>query len=171
MRSKMLGFAIALSTFGLGVAATTFWIISHTNQARSVHVSTGTVLIPRPALAIAADDFDPCELPTSSPGSSSIISPYVNAPIDGGLLNGKGISEPTPAYPEKARAAQASGAVIVEVMTDECGYVVMAKAVTGHALLRQAAVDAAMNWHFAPTLLSGHRVRVKGRVSFIFLLQ
>ncbi|MFL6228844.1 MAG: energy transducer TonB [Pyrinomonadaceae bacterium] len=171
MRSKMLGLAIALSTFGLGVAATTAWISSHTNQVRGVHVSTGTVLVPRPASAIAADDFDPCQVSSSSPGSSSIITPYVNAPIDGGVLNGKGISEPTPAYPEKARAAQASGAVIIEVMTDKCGYVVMAKAVTGHALLRQAAVDAAMNWRFAPTLLSGHRVRVKGTIAFNFLLQ
>jgi protein TonB len=92
-------------------------------------------------------------------------------PISGGVLNGKAISKLAPAYPPIARAAQASGTVVVAVKVDECGNVVSAKAVSGHPLLQQAAVQAAYGWRFSPTRLSGEPVSVTGTITFNFLLQ
>src|SRR5438128_8087463 len=63
--------------------------------------------------------------------------------VSGGVLNGKAISKPQPAYPPIAKAAKASGTVTVQVLVDEEGSVISAKAVSGHPLLQQAAVDAA----------------------------
>lgn len=90
--------------------------------------------------------------------------------VSGGVLNAKATSKPEPAYPPLAKAARASGAVIVRVTVDETGKVVSAEAVAGHPLLRPAAVAAAREAKFAPTLLSGKPVRVTGLLTYAFVL-
>lgn len=89
--------------------------------------------------------------------------------ISGGVLNGKATSLPKPAYPAAARAVHASGAVNVQVLIDESGRVVSASAVSGHPLLRAAAVAAAQGAHFSPTLLSGQPVKVSGVITYNFV--
>ncbi len=93
------------------------------------------------------------------------------APISGGVLNGKAISLPKPAYPPIARAAHASGTVVVQVLIDENGNVVSAHAVSGHPLLQAAAVGAARSARFSPTKLSGQPVKVTGVIQYNFVAQ
>jgi protein TonB len=85
------------------------------------------------------------------------------------VLNGRAISLPLPPYPPIAKAAKASGTVAVRVLIDEDGKVTEAQAVSGHALLRKAAEDAARTARFAPTQLSGHPVKVTGVVTYNFV--
>ena len=61
--------------------------------------------------------------------------------ISGGVLNGKAISLPKPAYPQMAKQVKASGTVVVQVLVDEKGNVVTAQAISGHPLLQAPAVD------------------------------
>jgi amidohydrolase len=68
-------------------------------------------------------------------------------------------SKPQPAYPEDARAARATGQVRVEVVFDEEGKVIWAKAGHGHALLQQAALKAACEARFYPAYPLGQTVR------------
>jgi len=89
--------------------------------------------------------------------------------ISGGVLNGKAISLPKPAYPAAARAVRASGAVQVQVLIDETGKVVSASAAGGHPLLQAAAVAAARGARFSPTLLSGQPVKVSGIITYNFV--
>jgi len=89
--------------------------------------------------------------------------------ISGGVLNGKATSLPKPPYPPAARAVRASGAVTVQVLIDESGSVVSATAVSGHALLRAAAVQAARGARFSPTQLSGQPVKVSGVITYNFV--
>jgi TonB family protein len=91
--------------------------------------------------------------------------------VAGGVLNGKAISKPQPAYPPIAKAARASGTVTVQILVDEEGNVVSASAVSGHPLLQQAAVAAAREAKFSPTLLSGQPVKVSGVVTYNFVLE
>ncbi|HEX8251841.1 MAG TPA: TonB family protein [Thermoanaerobaculia bacterium] len=91
--------------------------------------------------------------------------------VSGGVLNGKAISKPQPAYPASAKGSGASGTVKVEVVVGENGRVVSAKAVSGHALLREAATKAAQQARFKPTLLSGQPVKVTGVITYNFVLQ
>ena len=93
------------------------------------------------------------------------------APISGGVLNGKAISLPKPGYPPIARAAHASGTVVVQVLIDENGNVVSAHAVSGHPLLQAAAVGAAKSARFSPTKLSGQPVKVTGVIQYNFVAQ
>ncbi|MFN2598412.1 MAG: energy transducer TonB [Pyrinomonadaceae bacterium] len=89
-------------------------------------------------------------------------------PIEGGGLSGKAIKKVQPTYPPVAMAAGAEGEVTVEVVVNEQGTIESAKAISGHPLLQQAAVDAARQWTFSPTTLEGKPVKVKGRISFVF---
>ena len=89
--------------------------------------------------------------------------------ISGGVLNGKAVSLPKPAYPAAARAVRASGAVQVQVLIDETGKVVSASAAGGHPLLQAAAVSAARGARFSPTLLSGQPVKVSGIITYNFV--
>lgn len=89
--------------------------------------------------------------------------------ISGGVLNGKATSLPKPPYPAAARAVRASGAVSVQVLISETGSVISATAVSGHPLLRPAAVAAARGAHFSPTLLSGQPVKVSGVITYNFV--
>ncbi|MBC7931086.1 MAG: energy transducer TonB [Rubrivivax sp.] len=91
--------------------------------------------------------------------------------VSGGVLNGKAISKPQPTYPPIAKAARAQGTVTVQILVDESGRVVSASAVSGHPLLQQAAVSAARNARFSPTLLSGQPVKVSGVITYNFVLQ
>ena len=93
------------------------------------------------------------------------------APISGGVLNGKAISLPRPAYPPIARQAHASGTVVVQVTIDENGSVISAHAVSGHPLLQAVAVAAARGARFSPTKLSGQPVKVTGVITYNFVAQ
>ena len=98
-------------------------------------------------------------------------SPSDAQTVSGGVLNGKAIDKPEPPYPALAKAARASGTVNVQVTVDETGRVVSAAAVSGHPLLRAAAVEAAKKARFTPTLLSGEPVRVSGVLTYNFVLE
>lgn len=89
--------------------------------------------------------------------------------ISGGVLNGKAISLPKPPFPPAAKAVGASGAVSVQVLIDENGDVISATAVSGHPLLRAAAVEAARGARFSPTKLQGMPVKVSGIITYNFV--
>jgi TonB family protein len=89
--------------------------------------------------------------------------------ISGGVLNGKATHLPKPVYPEAAKAVGATGAVNVQVLIDEEGYVATAAAVSGHPLLRAAAVEAAHSARFSPTTLNGQAVKVSGVITYNFV--
>jgi periplasmic protein TonB len=120
---------------------------------------------PPPVVAVADDAPPPPPKPTPTP------APKPKTIVSGGVLNGKAISKPQPPYPAIAKAARASGTVTVQIVVDESGRVISASAVSGHPLLQQAAVAAARQARFSPTLLSGQPVKVSGVITYNFVLQ
>jgi len=137
---------------------------------------------------VGTSDSNAAAAMPSGPGAGTVVSaptkvaiadeppppepkPTPRAPISGGVLNGKAISLPKPGYPAIAKAAHASGTVVVQVLIDENGNVVSANAVSGHPLLIQAAVSAARSAKFSPTKLSGQPVKVTGVIQYNFVAQ
>jgi len=118
-------------------------------------------VVAAPAKVQIADEPPPPEAKPTPP----------RAPISGGVLNGKAISLPKPAYPPIAKAAHASGTVTVQVTIDENGSVISAHAVSGHPLLQAVAVAAARGARFSPTKLSGQPVKVTGVITYNFVAQ
>src|SRR5215831_12725989 len=88
----------------------------------------------------------------------------------GGVLQASATRRVEPAYPPLAKAAHISGSVVVEVTIDESGDVISANPISGHPLLKDAAVNAARGWKFAKTTLSGVPVKVIGAITFNFMM-
>ena len=103
--------------------------------------------------------------PPPSPGPKPILKP-----VSGGVLNGTALNLPPPTYPEAAKRMRTQGVVAVEVILDETGKVVAANATSGPAILRDAAVQAALKARFSPTKLSGQPVKVSGVINYKFAL-
>ncbi len=91
------------------------------------------------------------------------------AATNAGVLNGNAISLPLPAYPASAKAVRAEGPVNVLVKINETGEVMDAQAVSGHPLLRAAAVKAAREARFNPTSKDGQPVQVSGVLVYNFV--
>jgi len=89
--------------------------------------------------------------------------------VSGGVLNGKATNLPDPVYPPAARAVRASGSVAVQVRIDQKGNVTFATAVSGHPLLRGAAVSAARQAKFPPTIFDGGSANLSGVITYNFI--
>lgn len=123
----------------------------------AANVATGTVAVGAGAPVVKVEDDAPAPKPPVRP-------------ISGGVLNGRALSLPAPAYPEMAKRARTTGTVVVEVVIDVSGRVISAKALSGPEMLRDAAERAAMLAKFAPALLSGQPVKITGTINYNFVL-
>jgi Gram-negative bacterial TonB protein C-terminal len=88
------------------------------------------------------------------------------APIAGGVLNGRAIYLPQPQLPT---GDAPTGTVMVQVLVDEMGSVMNARAVSGPPALHVAAVNAARLARFTQTLLMGEPVKVSGTLVYNFV--
>ena len=110
------------------------------------------------------------EIVTPPPPQPPIEKPVPRV-VSKGVITGLALSLPKPAYPQIARQARAGGPVNVQVLIDETGKVISAKAVGGHPLLLAAAQQAAYGARFSPTKLGDQAVKVSGVITYNFVLQ
>jgi len=73
-------------------------------------------------------------------------------------------------YPAIAKAARISGTVVVQLDVSAEGAVVSTKAISGHPMLQQAAIDFVKQWTFKPFEKDGVAVDARGQTSVIFTL-
>lgn len=97
--------------------------------------------------------------------------PAENKKVSKGVVNGLATYLPKPVFPAPAKQIRAAGAVNVQVTIDINGNVTSATAVSGHPLLRTAAVQAARQAKFTPTKLSDEPVVVTGVIVYNFVQQ
>ncbi len=74
-------------------------------------------------------------------------------------------------YPEMARMARIQGNVILHVLINKQGHVANIKAVSGHPILIQAALDAVKQWEYQPFQLNGEPKQVETAVVVKFRCQ
>lgn len=108
----------------------------------------------KPACASAEENFDSPE--------------FVHVPSE--QLYVKAKERPLPRYPPLARAAQVQSTVIVEMLVSKTGDVICARSLSGHPLLRTAAITAVLKWKFEPLEVSGNPAKVVGTVAINFKL-
>jgi protein TonB len=73
-----------------------------------------------------------------------------------------------PVFPDAARNARVQGIVVVEAIVGVDGKVKDAKVISGHALLRDAAVRAVRTWTFKPASINGQPVEAPARAEVNF---
>jgi len=78
---------------------------------------------------------------------------------------------PAPAYPPLARTSHIDGIVTIDAVIDQNGNVVEARAISGPALLLEAALKAVSQWRYQPTYLDGQAVAIRMHVTVKFHLQ
>lgn len=88
--------------------------------------------------------------------------------VSSGVLTSKALSLPKPIYPALAKQIGLQGAVAVQVLIDETGRVISAKALSGHPILVPEAQKAAMQARFSPTLLGEQAMKVSGIITYNF---
>ena len=87
------------------------------------------------------------------------------------VINGDALFLPKPPYPPIAKRLGIEGTVNVQVLVDETGKVISAKAVSGNPALTRAAQQAALNARFSPTKIGEQAVKVSGVIVYNFVLQ
>ena len=110
----------------------------------------------------------PVEPPRTTPATSNSTSNTERRDAQDGVRQGAPIFKPQPKYPQNARRFNASGKVEVRVAISITGRVIKATAISGHPLLRDAAVEAARRWQFEPTVVNGSPVETELVLTFEF---
>jgi protein TonB len=90
--------------------------------------------------------------------------------VSKGVITSQATYLPKPIYSEIAKRLHIQGTVSVQVLVDEQGRVISAKAVSGSSFLVPEAQKAALQARFSPTLLSGQPVKVSGLITYNFVL-
>jgi TonB family protein len=112
---------------------------------------------------------------TAAPGKESQTTAPTGASkkidLSQGVLHGSAFKEVKPLYPAEAKEAGVSGTVLVQILVSEEGKVIEAKPISGHLQLREAALEAARQWEYRPTSVSGMRVKMQDILTFNFTPQ
>jgi protein TonB len=105
---------------------------------------------------------------TSAPKVTAAIPKKV--PVSAGVMAGMILSKPSPVYPPIAKAARVQGTVVLQATISKTGTIENLRAVSGPAMLQQAALDAVRNWRYRPYLLNNEPVEVETTVNVVFTL-
>jgi TonB family protein len=130
--------------------------------------SNSNLASPPPAPTVPRPSVSPT--PTATPKNTPPDLP-ANRPVNAGVLNGRAVNLPKPAYPPIAKQMRASGQVAVQVFVDEGGNVTAARATSGNSLLRAPAEAAARQSRFNPIIVGDRAVKATGIVVYNFINQ
>ena len=86
------------------------------------------------------------------------------------VLNSQAKLLPKPIYPPLAKMGRVQGKVLVQVLIDETGSVISAKAMSGPPLLIVESQRAALQARFSPTTINGQAVKISGVITYNFVL-
>lgn len=98
-------------------------------------------------------------------GAQTVDSPR---PVDEATARKNLLNHLEPVYPPIAKAARVQGTVEIAVVIDAAGKVHSEKALSGPAMLRQAALDAVQKWTFKPFHLDGATAAVSALFTIPF---
>lgn len=89
--------------------------------------------------------------------------------ISGGVMNGKAENLAKPEFPASAAFVKVKGSVSIQVLIDEEGKVIDAKATKGHPLLIPSSLKAAFKSKFSPNFITNNFVRVSGVIVYNYI--
>src|SRR5262245_29527147 len=129
-------------------------------------------IIPGAPISKDADPPPPPPPPTPTPVVKPAATPTPDTIVrlTSKLTQGRVLRRVEPLYPAIAKQARIQGVVQVQIGISEAGVVTDVTLLSGHPLLRDAALHAAKQWLFIPTELNGRPVRAIGVITFNFVL-
>ena len=100
----------------------------------------------------------------------AVMSAPQRVPVTSTIEAAKLISRVQPVYPVIAIQARIQGNVVLHAIIGRDGQVSELQVLSGHPLLVNAAVEAARQWRYSPTLLNGQAVEVETTITVSFVL-
>lgn len=86
------------------------------------------------------------------------------------FMQGLLIHRVVPPYPELAKRIRVEGPVVMHAAIGRDGTIHRLQVISGHPMLRQAALDAVSQWRYRPYLLNGQPLEVETQITFNFVL-
>jgi len=105
-----------------------------------------------------------------APASDVAKPPEAPVLVGGAVQAAKLLKQVVPMYPRPARQLRISGTVHLLGIIAKDGTIQRLQALSGHPLLRQAAIEAVSQWVYRPTVLNGQPVEVEAPIDVIFTL-
>ena len=93
------------------------------------------------------------------------------ARISGGVMAGNILTKVQPVYPQEAKDAGISGAVVLHAIIGKEGTVESLVVISGPKELQGAALDAVKQWTYRPYLLNGEPTEVNTTIMVNFSLE
>lgn len=111
----------------------------------------------------------------SLPFSTTLVPDATTAPHDStikvatGVMTGKAVLQPRPAYPEVAKQQHVQGSVYLRALIGKDGSIMNVGVIDSAApSLTEAALDAVRRWKYQPYLLNGEPVQVSTTITVNF---
>jgi TonB family protein len=98
--------------------------------------------------------------PPPPPVASGAAKPAGPQRVSSGTMAGLAISQPTPVYPDEAKAQHVQGVVVLRARISKEGTVKDVQVVSGPPPLIVSAIDAVRQWKYKPYLLNGEPTEV-----------
>jgi periplasmic protein TonB len=120
-------------------------------------------------------DGDPRGLPNLFSSGSRPIVPSPPPPVIhtirlSHMSEGDLIRKVQPTYPALARAARIQGTVVLQATISKQGTIENLRALAGHPMLVQAAIEAVRQWRYRPYILNNEPVEVETQITVNFSL-
>jgi len=90
--------------------------------------------------------------------------------VSAGVTTGLLLRKVQPNYPPLAKQARIQGSVVLQAVIGKDGTIQNLRAVSGHPMLIQSAIDAVRQWKYKPYFLNGEPVEVDTQVTVNFTL-
>jgi periplasmic protein TonB len=124
------------------------------------------------ALPIGASTLPRFESRTASgPAKPNVQVPETPVRVGGDVQAARLIRRVVPVYPRPAGEFRISGTVHLLGIIAKDGTIQRLQVLSGHPLLRQAALEAVSQWIYRPTILNGQPVEVEAPIDVIFTLR
>jgi protein TonB len=104
------------------------------------------------------------------PKPEAVKPPDAPVRVGGAVQSAKLIKQVVPMYPRPATQFRISGTVRLLGIIAKDGTIQRLQVLSGHPMLRQAAIDAVSQWVYRPTVLNGEPVEVEAPIDVIFSL-
>lgn len=116
-------------------------------------------------------DNERVEVETTATVEFTADPPYVVTPkplrvpqklrVSQGVMEGNLIHKVEAEYPQMAKTAHIQGDVVLDAIINKQGAIGGVRAISGHPILIQAAMDAVKQWTYKPMMLNGEPVEVE----------
>lgn len=158
---------MAILTFIIGIVAAASWFMPRVQPTKTISEVAPVSVEVREQESEKKEKAQPSDVSTACFGSEFPEMSRIMVCV----VNSKAINLPQPFYPIEAKEKKIAGDVVISVVVDEEGRVAWARVNSGHPLLQDEVKKVVCQARFTPTKISDVPVKVRGALTYKFVLE